>query len=259
MKQRIITALILLAIVVPALALGGYYWRAALLLVLVLSVYEMLHICIRPKIKLYVYGIVFLYFIYGFLFNSGLFIETKGILAFLIIILIATLFDETLTIERTTYIFTMGVLICAGLHILYEIRNIYGFAYVMLLACANYGSDTGAYFIGVWFGKHLLIPTVSPKKTVEGFFGGIVIGSVISLLYGYSMHLLQNSLVLTIACIILTITSQAGDLIFSAIKRYFGVKDYSNLLPGHGGILDRVDSILFNAIVYAFFLATVRL
>lgn len=260
MKQRIITALLLMAIVIPATIQGGYYFQAALLAVLVISVYEMLHICTRPKIKLYVYPIVLAFFIYGFLFdNSGLFVSSYAILMYLIILFIATIVDETLTIERTSYIFTMGVLICTGLHILYEIRNVYGFEYLLLLAFANYGSDTGAYFTGIFFGKHKLIPRLSPKKTIEGSIGGIVFGTIIAIGYGYYAGIMQTSFILIPACIVLTITSQAGDLVFSAIKRHFGVKDFSNILPGHGGILDRVDSILFNAIVFGFFLLLVRL
>ena len=99
----------------------------------------------------------------------------------------ATIFDETLTIERTGYIFTMGVLIAAGLHAMLVIRNQYGFQYVILLALATYGSDTGAYFTGVLFGKHKLIPRLSPKKTIEGSIGGIVLGTLLSV--GYASYL----------------------------------------------------------------------
>lgn len=260
MKQRIITGLLLMAVVIPAAILGGYYFKGVLLAVLVISVYEMLHICSRPKIKIYVYPIVLIFFLYGFLFDeSGLFVSSYAIMIYLIVLFIATIFDETLTVERTSYIFTMGVLICVGLHILYEIREVYGFEYLLLLAFANYGSDTGAYFIGIFFGKHKLIPRLSPKKTVEGSFGGIVFGTLISVAFGCYTGIIEQSPILIPACVVLTITSQAGDLIFSAIKRHFGVKDFSNLLPGHGGILDRIDSILFNAVVFGFFLLLVRL
>lgn len=260
MKQRIITGLILIALVVPTVVLGGYYFKGVLLTVLVLSVYEMLHICTRPKIKLYVYPIVCAFFVYGFLFdNSTIFINSTGILLYLMVLFAATIFDDTLSVERTGYIFTMGVLICAGLHILYEVRDVYGFQYLLLLAFATYGSDTGAYFAGVLFGKHKLIPRLSPKKTVEGSIGGIVFGSIIAIGYGMYMEIFQATPVLMIGCVVLTITSQIGDLVFSAIKRHFEVKDFSNLLPGHGGILDRIDSIVFNAIVFGFFLLLVRL
>lgn len=260
MKQRIITGLLLTIVVLPSVILGEYYFKGVLLAALVCSVYEMLHICTRPRIKLYIYPIVFIFFGYGFLFdNSGLFISSYIILLFLTTLFSLAIFDDTLTIERISYIFTLGVLICAGLHMLYEIRNTYGFEYLLLLALANYGSDTGAYFTGVLFGEHKLIPRLSPKKTIEGAIGGIIFGSVIAISYGYYVGIINNYPILIIACILLTITSQIGDLIFSAVKRHFGVKDYSNLLPGHGGILDRIDSILFNAIIFSFFLLLVRI
>ncbi len=177
----------------------------------------------------------------------------------MVVLFAATIFDETLTIERTSYIFTMGVLICAGLHALMSLRDVYGFQYLLLLALATYGSDTGAYFAGVFFGKHKLIPRLSPKKTVEGSIGGVFLGTLLAVSFAGYFGLLKTNSILIVACFVLTLTSQIGDLVFSAVKRHFGVKDYSNLLPGHGGILDRIDSILFNALVLSFFLVMVRL
>ena len=260
MKQRIITAICLLIVALPCVILGGYFFKGLVGVVLALSVYEMLHICTRPKIKLYIYPLVFLFFSYGFLFDQNvLFLASYGILLYLVVLFAATIFDETLTIERTSYIFTMGVLICAGLHALMSLRDVYGFQYLLLLALATYGSDTGAYFAGVFFGKHKLIPRLSPKKTVEGSIGGVFLGTLLAVSFAGYFGLLKTNSILIVACFVLTLTSQIGDLVFSAVKRHFGVKDYSNLLPGHGGILDRIDSILFNALVLSFFLVMVRL
>ena len=260
MKQRIITVICLLIVALPCVILGGYFFKGLVGVVLALSVYEMLHICTRPKIKLYIYPLVFLFFSYGFLFDQNdLFLASYGILLYLVVLFAATIFDETLTIERTSYIFTMGVLICAGLHALMSLRDVYGFQYLLLLALATYGSDTGAYFAGVFFGKHKLIPRLSPKKTVEGSIGGVFLGTLLAVSFAGYFGLLKTNSILIVACFVLTLTSQIGDLVFSAVKRHFGVKDYSNLLPGHGGILDRIDSILFNALVLSFFLVMVRL
>lgn len=259
MKQRIITAICLIAVALPCVILGGYFFKGFIAVVLFAAVFEMLRICTRPKIKLYIYPLVALFFVYGFIFDQNdLFLASYGILVYLVILFTATIFDDTLTIERTSYIFTMGVLICGGLHALLALRDIYGFEYLLLLALATYGSDTGAYFTGVTIGKHKLIPRLSPKKTIEGSIGGIMLGTILSVAYASYLGIIETNRILIVACFVLTITGQVGDLVFSAVKRHFGVKDYSNLLPGHGGVLDRIDSILFNALVLSFFLVMVR-
>lgn len=109
-------------------------------------------------------------------------------------------------------------------------------------------SDIFAYFTGRLFGKHKLIPEVSPKKTVEGSIGAIVFTTLLMLLYGFIVSLatdfVPNYLVLGISAPVLSVVGQIGDLFASLVKRERGVKDYGKLLPGHGGIMDRFDSIL---------------
>ncbi len=119
--------------------------------------------------------------------------------------------------------------------------------------------DTFAYFSGTLFGKHKLIPSVSPKKTVEGAIGA-VIGCIISffvygLIVDYAVGLSVNYLTLVILAALCGVVAQLGDLSASVIKREFGVKDFGNLIPGHGGIIDRIDSLIFIApLVYYFLL-----
>lgn len=132
-----------------------------------------------------------------------------------------------------------------------------GFYLVWILLIAPIASDTFAYLIGSKFGKHKLAPKVSPKKSIEGSVGGIV-GAVLCVgLYAYyMMGEVATKDGFFFACIMIGLVcgaiSQLGDLAASAIKREYGIKDYSNLIPGHGGVLDRVDSIIFIApIVYA--------
>ena len=130
MKERIITAICLMLVAVPCVIFGGYYFKGLIGVILALAVYEML--------KMYLYPIVCGFFIYGFLFDQDdLFLASYGILIYLIVLFGATIFDDTLTIERTSYIFTMGVLICAGLHALMSLRDVYGFQYILLLALAT--------------------------------------------------------------------------------------------------------------------------
>ena len=118
---------------------------------------------------------------------------------------------------------------------------------VLVLICA-WGSDVFAYFTGRFFGRHKLIPEVSPKKTVEGAIGGVVCATGIAVLYGFivssATSLTPDYIVLAVCGFLLSAVSQVGDLIASLIKREHGIKDYGNIFPGHGGVMDRFDSVL---------------
>ncbi len=138
-------------------------------------------------------------------------------------------------------------------HIIF-LRNIpNGIFLIWLIFISAWGSDTGAYFIGIWLGKHKLCPKLSPKKTIEGAIGGILGGSLLSLLYGYILqtYTLIDIEYISIICFAVgaigAAFSQLGDLAASAIKRFTKIKDYGKLIPGHGGMMDRFDSILFTA------------
>lgn len=112
-------------------------------------------------------------------------------------------------------------------------------------------SDAGGYFAGRFFGKHKLAPALSPKKTVEGAIGAIVFAVLGGLAFGavaqYGFHMTPNYLALGLLGVPLSIISQFGDLVFSYIKREFGIKDYGKIFMGHGGVLDRFDSVIFAA------------
>jgi len=120
---------------------------------------------------------------------------------------------------------------------------------IVLVFLVSWACDTGAYFTGMLFGKHKLIPEISPKKTVEGAIGGIVIATLAYLLYGFVLDKLipemsVNYIFLGVCGLLLSIFSQLGDLVASLIKREYGVKDYGRIFPGHGGVMDRFDSTI---------------
>lgn len=132
----------------------------------------------------------------------------------------------------------------------------FGKYFVWLIFISSWGNDTFAYYSGRIFGKHKLCPQVSPNKSVEGAIGGIIgsilcctIFGIIMSDYGLNINILHYALIGLIGSMFAII----GDLGASSIKRYIGIKDYSNLIPGHGGILDRFDSTLFVAIVVYFY------
>ena len=119
-------------------------------------------------------------------------------------------------------------------------------------------TDTYAYLIGRLIGKHKLLESISPNKTWEGMIAGTVIGTFIATtFYKVVINPEINIILITLVTLFLSILGQYGDLVFSAIKRYFGKKDFSNIMPGHGGILDRFDSIIFVVFGILFFISII--
>lgn len=132
-----------------------------------------------------------------------------------------------------------------------------GFFYMLSTAFITFANDTAAYFIGIKFGRHKLSPKISPKKSVEGSIGGLLGGLVIAVVIGLFFHKPIWLMLLLGAMIV--IAGQFGDLIESIIKRNAGVKDSGMFLPGHGGVLDRIDSLLLSAPVVYYFITYFRI
>ena len=120
-----------------------------------------------------------------------------------------------------------------------------GNIYIWLIFIIAFMTDTFAYFSGYLFGKHKLIPKVSPKKTIEGSIGGILGSTLMCIAFGYYFNI--DLRVIIFLGLFGSIVAQIGDLFASSIKRYVGIKDYGKLIPGHGGILDRFDSVILVA------------
>jgi phosphatidate cytidylyltransferase len=129
-------------------------------------------------------------------------------------------------------------------------------AWLVLYVCATtWSADAGAYFVGARYGRRKLAPTLSPKKTVEGAVGGLLASSLMSIAWGSWVHLpLIHCLVLGP---VIGMLAQVGDLCESAIKRDLGIKDFGGIMPGHGGVLDRFDSVLFTAPIAYYYLVLV--
>jgi phosphatidate cytidylyltransferase len=131
-----------------------------------------------------------------------------------------------------------------------------GWRWLLFTIAAVFGSDTGGYFAGRAYGRHKLLPTVSPSKTVEGAVGGVVGGVLLSLLMQVLVHRALAVREAVELAVIMSVLAQFGDLCESALKRAFGAKDSGWIIPGHGGILDRLDSLLF-PFVFAYYYAAV--
>lgn len=166
---------------------------------------------------------------------------------------------KAMTFEKIAYMFTVSLLTTLPMCCLVSLENadsLHGVCYIVLCLAGAWLGDSGAYFVGTFFGKHKLCPEISPKKTVEGAIGGVVTVGIVFAVYAFFYQLVQeqrgyvfevNYIYLVIMGIICGVLGIIGDLSASLIKRQYGIKDFGNIMPGHGGLMDRFDSVLFVA------------
>ncbi|MBQ9467670.1 MAG: phosphatidate cytidylyltransferase [Clostridia bacterium] len=184
--------------------------------------------------------------------TRGDFFKYCAIIFFLLAfyILAASVFSKgKLNVADASVLFTMSFYAIVSFDSILMLRHAPKGVYLFLLPfVVSWATDIFAYFSGRLFGRHKLIPEVSPKKTVEGAIGGLAAAVAATLLYGLVVGAIggftPNYLLLGLAGALMSLASMAGDLIASVVKRHYGAKDYGKLLPGHGGILDRFDSVL---------------
>ena len=251
MKTRIIAAaallplLLIVLLVLPSLFTGILFGAMA-----AIATYELLWTTGFVKnVRMIVYCALFAVFL-GIWSSLG-FAHSWVVIAALLFV--GALFAELLAshaklpFSQVCYCFAAGFVIPLLLTSVARMRCMEnGVFYILIPFAIAFSSDSGAYFVGCAFGKHKLAPVISPKKTVEGMLGGLLAGIVIMLLYALVLQLFGFTVNYLFAALYGIAGSAAGvfgDLSFSAIKRQTGIKDYGNLIPGHGGILDRFDSM----------------
>lgn len=257
MKTRILTALLILACVIPPLLYGGWLIFLLISFIIIAGGIELLGltehkgawpIVIKPLAILCVFILTF-----G---NQKLSISLLGVFAlvFLSIPVFTDAFHAKDGFLCITYI-TFFYMIATSFLDIYQLDPLY----VWLIIVATYVCDTAAYFCGRFLGSHKLNVRISPKKTWEGAIGGWLFGAMLSFAFAYFLIPDMGLTHMLLASLVLPFTGQIGDLSFSAIKRCFQIKDFSDLLPGHGGVLDRVDSLVFNFICFDFILVVLSL
>jgi len=187
----------------------------------------------------------------GFGINTGLIISFFLVAGYILVRYTVINNPHTLFVRSVFGTIYVGFL-SAHLLLLYQLEN--GNLWIIFLSAVTAGSDTGAYYVGRLFGKHRLCPSISPKKTIEGAVGGILGGVLCSLVFGWLLLPSQNLVLLACVAAVLVVVGIGGDLTESVLKRYHGIKDSGTILAGHGGVLDRADSILFAGPLLYYFL-----
>ena len=254
---RLISGIVLLAIIISTGIVGGPVLFGFTFLISLIGYWEFLKVFGLEKKLPGVFGLVFAVLYYGTVYLGDAFnmagpLLLVGFLMVLMAIYVLT-FPKFRTDEITAPFFGL-VYVAVMLSFLYQTRMIpiegrnTPIVYFLIFIC-SWGCDTCAYAVGILFGKHKMAPVLSPKKSVEGGIGGIVGAALLGASYGLVFHLDWQGCV--ILCAAGAVVSQIGDLAASAIKRNHEIKDYGHLIPGHGGILDRFDSVIFTApIIY---------
>lgn len=259
MKQRIISGAACVVVLVAALCLyKTLVWEAAISVLSAIAVYELLSAVGLKKNIFFLSIAVSVAAIIPFASLLG--IEMWIAILFAILTVILTLkFHSQISFEKISFYILATLAVSFSFLCLVYLRNEahHGLFYVLLCFGGAWFADTGAYFTGRFLGKHKLSPNISPKKTVEGLVGGIVSNVLLLNLMAYVYceiiaiygmgTVTVNYLLLSVLAVVVALAGTAGDLIASVIKRQIGIKDYGNLIPGHGGIMDRFDSILFIA------------
>ena len=257
MKTRVLSGLIMLPLLV-ILYLGGHVLLIACLVIALMAVKEFFNgfkaIGIKPNDTTAFGAAVALYA--STLSEDGtewhmvwIFLVVLASLLYLFKIEDRKLEDAMATITGIFYV------VFFSFHVAFVDRTEYGIL-IWLVVITAFGTDIMAYFTGFALGRHKLCPKISPKKTIEGSIGGILGSVILSGIFGYffASELLVHCMVIGVLG---GIVSQLGDLTASIFKRKMGIKDYGNLIPGHGGILDRFDSVLFTGPMVYYYIVLV--
>ncbi len=305
MNTRIITALIAIAVVLPCIFLGDFFILGLMLPACFLACYEIINMIRPKANLLYsfiafIFVVTFVLFPFILCAISGEPLDSGHIFTYFLspyaplsvsfvgafILVMFAIFKEDFSFKDAAVMFFSFFIIAVGIqaclylryfpsalsyysdpsltywNTTYNLENSTLMIFVIASALLN---DAGAYFVGVLFGKHRLNERISPKKSWEGFFGGIIIGGILGFLLGFILALVDHPILpgildldhwylILILALVIPFVAVIGDLAFSAIKRTYNIKDFGYILPGHGGVLDRIDSVVFTAAISAIFI-----
>lgn len=255
---RLISGVIVLAIAVAAMLFGGNILFAFVALISMIGLFELYRASgiekKEPAIAGYIGALLYEILLWAAVPEGELMAAAVGTLLIMAVYVFS--FPKYKVNEIFCAVAGLAYVVVL-MSFIYKVRMLNDGLYIipLIFICA-WGNDTCAYCVGMLIGKHKMFPRLSPKKSVEGFIGGIAGAVLLGLIYGriFGAHLISLSVPMRDCAIIAgvgALIAVVGDLAASAIKRDTGIKDYGRLIPGHGGILDRFDSILFTApVVY---------
>lgn len=251
MVKRIVTAVIAASLFLPFVIFGNIPFTVFIYLLSTIALYELFNM---KKIHLTSFpGVISLFLLWVLLIPSNHIIVLSNLsiskiecslLAVLLLLSYTVVTKNRFSFNDAGFAILAIMYVGIGFFYFIETRSL-GLEYLIYGLILVWTTDSGAYFIGKSLGKRKLWPEISPNKTVEGFVGGIVSALLAAMIFQAFTGIADSYIKLGIITIILSIFGQLGDLVESALKRQYNVKDSGHILPGHGGILDRFDSLLF--------------
>jgi phosphatidate cytidylyltransferase len=256
--KRLASGVVILAVVATALIFGGNVLFFLLEIISLVGLFELYRL---GKVSRNILGLAgyLSTFAYYMLLNAGKndWIMPELIIFFIVVMGVYVFTFPKFKTNQVTLVFFGFFYVAVLLSYVYQIRMLdEGKWLVWLIFISSWGADTLAYCVGMLFGKRKMAPKLSPKKSVEGAFGGLIGAGILGLIYSVIVNKVAgttwNVFAMFFICVVAAAISMIGDLAASAIKRNYDVKDYSKLIPGHGGILDRFDSVIMIAPVIYF-------
>ncbi len=254
MKTRIITAIIGLIIVLPIIIYGKIPFIFVTFILALVGLFEL--------IRMYKPDEILSYFIFSIVFFIGLIYPSELIqianislsksdilLLFGIFLLSLTVFTKNkFTFNDAGFLLLATMYVGLSFNYLIDIR-LSGLNYLLFILFIIWSTDSGAYFFGKAFGKKKLWPEISPNKTVGGALGGLIAAVIVSIIFQLVYPFEFSMLTIILYALLISVVGQVGDLVASALKRHYDIKDAGKLFPGHGGVLDRLDSLIFVLLV----------
>lgn len=259
MKQRVITAVIALMIFIPIIVYGGALIELAAAVLGIVAIHEFFKMRYPNRQLWLIEGLADLATLTIILPVTDWFYSLTNnfqlYYIFVMILMALTVFEQKqFPIDELGFPVFTSLYVGMGFAAFVAARQ-NSLVVLMLALFIVWSTDIGAYMIGRKIGRHKLAPSVSPNKTIEGAIGGIICAVIVTALYVWKFgdYFPYSPIVMVMLAIVFSIAGQFGDLVESAYKRHYGVKDSGNILPGHGGILDRFDSLLFVFPIMALF------